>query len=505
MMRTKNSIRNVIASLSSNIVSIIVGFVAQAIFIKLLGSEYLGLNGLFSNIISMMAIVEMGIGSAIIYNLYKPIAENDIEKIKSLMKFYKKNYHLIALLVSIIGIVIIPFLPFITGEVTIHVNTTIVYLLFLLDSVFSYFLSYKRSILYANQKHYVVHIIHIAYTIILNLSQLLILYFTKNYYLYLIIKIVMRVIENLVITVIANKMYSYLNSKDILPLDKNVEKDIFKKVKALFFHQIGGFIVSGTDNIIISKYLGLVFVGLYANYFLIINSVQIIFKQIIQATTASIGNLLVTESVDKQYMVFKRIRFLNFWITTFSGISILIIMDSFISIWIGDKYILPTIVLIVLVLNYYQKSTRYTFVAFKEAAGIFYEDRFVPLIESLINIIASIILVKYFGLAGVFMGTIVSSLILWCFSYPKYVYKKLFSRSYIDYMKETIGYVFLFLILSNFTYYISTLVNFENIYFEFLSNILISLVIPNVILTLLFFKTDNFKYYLKLIKRKKLN
>ena len=503
-MRKKNSIKNMISSMGSNVITIIIGLVAQAIFIKLLGEEYLGLNGLFSNVISMLGIVELGIGNAIIYNLYKPIANNNIEEIKSLMSFYKKSYHVIAIIVLAIGFLIIQLLQFIVDidSVTISINVYLVYILFLIDIVCSYLLSYKRSILYASQKNYIINVIHIGYTVLLNVFQLLILYLTKNYYLYLIIKIIVRILENIIITIIDNKKYIYLLDKDIKKLDKKIEKDIFTKVKALFFHKIGAFVVLGSDNIIISKFLGLVTVGLYSNYYLIINAVQTLFGQALVALTPSVGNLLVTEKTEKVFEVFKKVRFINFWISTFSSIAILVIMQSFISIWIGDKYLLSVLVLMVLVFNLYQKLMRNSYSTFKEAAGIYTEDKYVPVVESLINIIMSIILVNKIGLAGVFIGTIASGLALWCFSYPKYVYKKLFERSYLDYAKETVSYILLFIIIATFTYYISTLINFSNIYLEFITNCLISLIISNLILVIVFIKNDNFKYYLDLVKRK---
>lgn len=498
-MRTKNSIKNIIGSMLSNILTIIIGLIAQAVFIKILGSEYLGLNGLFSNIITMLGIVELGVGNAIIYNLYKPIAENNISKIKSLMNFYKKSYRLIACIVAIIGIIIIPFLSFFIEEISIDINITLVYLLFLIDVVCSYLLSYKRSILYANQKNYIINIVHIIYTILLNTSQLLVLFFTKNYYYYLIMKIIMRILENFIISKIADKKYAFINEQSE-KLDKETEKDIFTKVKALFFHKIGSFAVLGADNIIISKFLGLVTVGLYSNYYLIINAVQTVFGQIITSFTASVGNMLVTESKEKCYDVFKKIRFFNFWLATFASSSVLVIMDSFISIWIGDKYILPLLVLEVLVFNLYQKLMRNSYMSFKEAAGIYYEDRFVPLIEATLNIIVSIFCCKLFGLAGVFMGTVISGLALWCYSYPKYVYKKLFDRNYIEYAKETIGYIILFVLIASGTYYLSTIITFSNIYLGFISNVIISLIVPNILLFIIFFKTDNFKYYSNLLK-----
>ena len=500
--RKKSSFKNMITAVSSNVLTIIVGLVAQAVFIKILGSEYLGLNGLFSNVISMLGIVELGMGSAIIYNMYKPIAENDHEKIKSLMQFYKKSYRIITLIISIIGIMIIPFIKYIVDieSVTVDVNVYLVYILFLLETICSYILSYKRSMLYADQKEYITNIIHMGYTIIVNTMQLTFLYFTHDYYLYLIIKVIMRLVENIVISSYVNRRYSYLLDNNVTKLDSKTEKDIFQKIKALFFHKIGGFIVSGTDNIIISKYLGLVTVGLYSNYYMIINAVQTVINHIIQATRASVGNLLVTESKKKQFDIFNKIRFVNFWISCFSSICIFVIMDSFITIWIGYKFVLPTKVLLVLVINFFIVSSRSTYGAFKEAAGIFYEDRFVPIIESLLNIVFSVIFVKKFGLMGVFMGTVASGLVLWCYSYPKYVYKNLFGRSYYDYIKETIYYLIVFVLIAGFSYSLAILISFENVYLQFISNVLIALIVPNVIMLLLFSKDENFKYFINMLK-----
>ena len=500
--RKKSSFKNMITAVSSNVLTIIVGLVAQAVFIKILGSEYLGLNGLFSNVISMLGIVELGMGSAIIYNMYKPIAENDYEKIKSLMHFYKKSYLIITVIISIIGIMIIPFIKYIVDieSVTVDVNVYLVYILFLLETICSYILSYKRSMLYADQKEYITNIIHMGYTIIVNTMQLTFLSFTHDYYLYLIIKVIMRLVENIVISSYVNRRYSYLLDNNVTKLDSKTEKDIFQKIKALFFHKIGGFIVSGTDNIIISKYLGLVTVGLYSNYYMIINAVQTVINHIIQATRASVGNLLVTESKKKQFDIFNKIRFVNFWISCFSSICIFIIMDSFITIWIGYKFVLPTKVLLVLVINFFIVSSRSTYGAFKEAAGIFYEDRFVPIIESLLNIVLSIIFVKKFGLMGVFMGTVASGLVLWCYSYPKYVYKNLFGRSYYDYIKETIYYLIVFVLIAGFSYSLAILISFENVYLQFISNVLIALIVPNVIMLLLFSKDENFKYFINMLK-----
>lgn len=498
-MRTKNSIKNTSVSFITNLLTIVIGLIAQAIFIKILGSEYLGINGLFSNIISMLGIVELGVGSAIIYHLYKPIAEENIKKVKALMNFYKKCYTIIALIILIIGLMITPYLNLFIEEVTIDINISLVYILFIIEIVCSYLLSYKRSIINANQKNYLVNFIHIGYLVILNILEIIILVLTKNYYLYLGMKIGMRILENVGITILANKLYPYLKNNNE-KLDENTKKDIFQKVKALFFHKVGGFIVLGTDNIIISKFIGIIEVGLYSNYYMIIDAVEKLFGQVIRVITPSVGNMLVKESAEKSFEIFKRVRFLNFWIATFSGISLLVVMNSFITVWIGSKYLLATCVLIVLVLNYYAKSMRSCHMIFKEAAGIYYEDRYIPLLESVLNIVASLILLKYFGLAGIFMGTIISSLALYCISYPKYVYKKLFNRSYLNYTKETLGYLSIFLVLAVITFKISRLIVINNAFLSLIINCLIAVVIPNLVLLIIFWHTDNFKYYLNLLK-----
>lgn len=476
------------------------GFISQAIFVRILNVEYLGLNGLFTDVLTMLSFFELGIGSAIIYNLYVPVSRNDIESIKSLMRFYKKAYNLIAVLILGFGLLLIGFIPTIVGEINVDINIYAIYMLFLVSTISTYLLSYKKSILYAYQKNYIINIIHIVYTIILNVLQLVLLFITKNYYMYLVVKILCQFAENIIITNIANKKYSYLKEKSVKSVDKNVEKNIFSKVKGLIFHKVGNAMVNGTDNIIISYFLGVSTVGLYSNYRLIINSVSTLFNQIISANTAGIGNLLITETKEKCFIIFKRIRFLNFWIAAFSGICIFIIIQPFIKIWVGKEYLLPLIVVFVLVFNYFQKTMRSTYNTFKDSAGIWIEDKFVPVIESTLNIIFSVVLLKFFGLAGVFMGTIISGLSLWCYSYPKFVYKKLFNRKYIDYAKETIGYIMLFLVLLVITYFVSLFFIVNNIFLQIIINILICLIVPNILLILIYMKSDNFKYFMSLLK-----
>lgn len=490
-----------LASAIANVVTVLLGIIARRFFVLILGDEYQGLNGLYTNVISMLNVVELGVGSAIIYSLYKPVNDNDIDSIRSLMAFYRKSYHLIGYTVTAIGLIIIPILPYITGEVTVDINATVVYLFFLGDAVCSYFLSYKRSILYARQENYIVQIIHIVCLIAARTTQTLILYITKNYYLYLVIMVALRVVENLLISSYVNRHYPMFDDKGAKPLEESVRSDIFTKIKGLFFHQIGSFVINGTDNLVITKFLGLVTAGLYSNYALIIDAVRNLAKQVIEAVTPSVGNLLVTESRERQFDVFRKMRFVNFWMAAFCGTCLYVLMEPWIIIWIGKERLLANSVMLILAFNFFQKTMRNVYISFKNAAGIFHEDRIVPIIESILNLSSSIILVKLIGLPGVFLGTALSGLVLWCYSYPKYIYRNLFGKSYRDYAKETIGYIAVFLGILFVTYYVAGLYTSGNTLMVLVVRLLVCLIIPNVIIIVLFHSNENFLYCVNLGKK----
>lgn len=493
-MRALNSVKNSFVSLLMSVVTILIGLITQKIFIQVLGTEYLGLNGLFNNILSMLTIAELGIGTAIIYSLYEPLAHKEYEKIKMLLKFYKNSYRIISLIIGAIGILLIPFLPTIVGENNISENITFLYLLFLCDTIFSYWLTYKRAILQADEKTYIINIIHIFYLIFMNTVQVILLLITKNYICYLIVKIMFRIIENLVITFIANKKYPYICDKNVSALNREEKSGILKKVKGLLFHKIGGFVVNGTDNIIISTFLGIATVGLYTNYYTIIGAVGGLFSQVFSSITASVGHLLTENNKIKNFVIYKNMLFINFWIYCFSTVALLCMMEPFISIWIGSDYLLATDVLIVLCINFYFQGMRKTIGVFKDAAGIFHKDRYMPIFESCINIVVSIVFVKLFGLKGVFLGTITSTLFLYFYGYPKYVYTPLFQRSTIDYLKEHLKYFLVLVFIGIFTFEISRYFTFFSSFEQLCINALIVFFVPNILMWLFFHKKEEFQY-----------
>lgn len=495
-MRTNYSIKNSITQFINNIITFLILLINRTLFIKILGIEYNGLNGLFTNILTVLNLFELGIGSSITYNLYKYIKNDDKETIKSIMCFYKKAYNYIALLILLIGLLITPFIKYIVKDITVDINIYLIYILFLLTTVSTYILSYKRNLIIANQNNYIINIIQIIYIIILNILQILILLITKNYYLYLIIKIICILLENIIINIKANKLYPYLLEKNIKPIKKEIKDNIINRVKALIIHKTSGAVTNGTDNILISAFLGITTTGLYTSYNYMITSVKKLFGNIIQTTTPSIGNLLIENNKEKNYQAFKKIRFLNYWITVFTSTSILLITEPFIKIWLGKEYLLETSVLITLTINYFQTMMRSTYGSFKDAAGIWIEDKYIPIIQLSVNLISSIILLNIIGLSGVFIGTILSSLVLWCYSYPKYVYINLFNKKLNNYIKETIIHIFIFILIITISFAINLLSN--NIFIS----ILISLLVPNILLYIIYRKTDEFIYYKKLVFKK---
>lgn len=428
--------KNTMSAFFGNVVNILVKFVLQKIFIDSLGVEYLGLNSVLTNIISALSIVELGISSAIIFNLYEPIKTNKIDVIKSLMKFYRKAYYIIALITAGIGVILLPFLHLIVRELVPGVNMYFAYLLILASTIASYLMSYRQSILYATQQGHITTNVQTITNIATALLQILLLLLTNNYYAYLTIGIISQLAKNFCLYKIAEKKYPILRDKDVKKLDKLIEKDIFKKMRALFIHKVSTFIIFSTDNIIISAFINVATVGIYSNYHMIFSAVETIFSQTLKALTPTVGSMLVDKDTLKNYKAFQKIRNINLLVSVVSSAGILLLADLFVKLWYGGEYVLGNFTIIVLVAVHFQRMMRECFSVFKEAAGIYHEDRFVPVVESLLNIVVSVVLVQWIGLPGVFIGTFVSSLALWCYSYPKYVYKKLFGRTYRQYAIE---------------------------------------------------------------------
>ena len=412
------------------------------------------------------------------------------------MYFFKKAYNFVVLTLLIVGLLIIPFLKYLIKDMPINVYIYLAYILFLFSTISTYISSYKRNIIYANQKKYILNIIEIVYIIVQSIIQIIILLFTKNYCLFLLVKIICILLQNVFISYMANRLYPFIKNDNIEILTDKIKNSIIKRVKAIFIHKTARSITNGMDNILISAFLGIKTLGLYVNYNYIIVTLKKVLLNIISSTGASIGNLLLEEDYNKNYIVFKRIILLDFWISVFSSICIYELSSLFIKIWLGESYIIGNLVVLLLAVNYFQSMMRETFNVFKEAAGIWIEDRFCPIVQCGMNLIVSILLLKAIGLPGVFLGTIISSGVVWLYSYPKYVYKKIFNRKIIDYYIELLKHIMIYVMILFIFFILNRIVNNDIII------MICSFVIPNLLLFILFFKTEEFTYYVDLITRR---
>ncbi len=499
-MRKKRSFFNMIGSFSSYVFSMIFTFITQAMIVKILGIEYSGINGLFTNILTMLSIAELGIGTTIIYKLYNPLAEDDKESIKSWMNFYKVCYRFIAVFVLVIGLFLMPFVPAIIGKVDVNENLKLLYFISLMDTVLSYCMTYKRSLLYADQKNYIINLVHIGYTIFMNLTQILLLILFKNYILFLLVKIFYRVLENIILNIYVNVNYPYIN-EPYTNLDKAEKKDVFSRIKSMLLQKISYVVNKGIDNIIITTLLGITASGFYINYNTVVSAITAIIFQIVSSMTASVGNLLTENNKEKTYLFYKRINMFNSVLTCIGVVGFLCAMQPFVVIWIGNKYLLSLPVLISFAIYIYSDSSRRTMTIYKDSAGICKEDKYTYIVMALINLFCSIILCKLIGMSGVILGTAISYIYLILYSYPKYIFKPLFEQEKISYYLENFRYALLILISSIVSFAIVSIINFDNYFMQFIFNIVVSIGICLIVFISMFRKTDEFKYYFKIIKK----
>ena len=498
-MRTKKAFKNVTASLVNNISISILRLISRTIFIKIIGDIYLGVNGLLSNVLGVLALADLGIGVAINYSLYQPLANKNTEKIKSLMNFYKKAYYIIALVITVAGLILLPFLDyFITGVSVPHMK--LYYLIFLANMTFGYLFAHRRTLIIADQAEYKITYIHALFTLLMTIGQIIILVVFKSYILYLFVQTVTVLTEHIVVNRFIKKKYPYLGEKNILPLQKEEKKEINTNVKALMFHKLGGYFVDSTDNIIIAKFLGLVKVGIYSNYFLLLNIINNFLVSGLWSTTSSFGNLNVSEKPKKKLETFYKLNFIGFSVFCVCTICFLNLFNLFIKdFWLGGKYLLGFSTVIVICLNFYIVGLLYVADTIKSSAGLYNKDKFVPIIQGIVNVVASVILVQYYGILGVFIGTTISHLVPIIIK-PIIIYKNLFDISFYDYYKKYIKQLVVLIFSGFVSVFILSNVSFANRVVNLLFATITSLIVPVVLILITYFKTEEFRNTVNHIK-----
>lgn len=501
--RTKNSIQGVIWGFIKNVVGLFLPFIVRTALVYSLGTKYLGLNGLFSTILNLLSVVELGIGGSITYHLYKPIAENDYASVKGLLNFFRKCYMIIAGIILIMGIMITPFLQYLVGEaseVPADLNIYILYFIYLFNTVCVYGLfAYKSALLQAYQKINICNMVGTITTFILYTTQILVLIFWPRYYVYVVLIPITTIINNTVISLVCDRLFPEYKDISVGKIKENQKKTIMSNVKNMIGHKVSTSIVFSTDTLFISSIFGLTTLGVYSNYSMIQNSINLFIAVFFNSILAGVGNTIVVKSKKEIYQDFKFVFFLNAWVAGWTSICLLCLMQNFIICWIGETFCFDFPIVVSLVLSFYFMNMRRVVTTYKDGAGMWREDRIKPYIEMIVNFALDVILVKYWGIIGLSAATIISQLFVATPWESNVVFKKLFLLSplkfWFDYIKLGAINVAAFLA----TYVLTILIHGNTVLTLFL-RAAICLVVPNVIIIMFYFKTDYWERVKNIIK-----
>ncbi|WP_203662646.1 lipopolysaccharide biosynthesis protein [Lacticaseibacillus sp. 53-4] len=413
--RKRASLQNASAAFITQIIMMICQFTVQTVFVHTLGARYLGANGLFNNLITFLSFAELGIGSAFSYALYKPLAEKNEAMIAGIMALFRKVYDAIGLIILAAGLVLSLFVPWFIQGGNDFPHVRLYFVLYLLSTVVSYFFTYNRSLLIADQKSYVDSVNQFAFSLARYILQVVFLLFFKSYIAYLVLMILSNLFSNLAITYRSHKQYPYLKTARKAKVDPNVLTEIKRNVVGTVSSKVGAIVVSGTDNILISKFLGLTLVGLYSNYALIMTSITRLLTQVFGSVIASFGNLGVVEknNTKKQLDMFDQFTYYNAFAVFFIGLVAYAFFPPFIRLWLGNKYQLPESTLFFIIINFVFSQFRPAF-NMVNAYGLFWGYRVKSIVEAVTNFGLSLILVRFtsMGIDGILLGTIVGNVLV---------------------------------------------------------------------------------------------
>lgn len=496
MSRTQNAVKNIFWGVVSQLSIFLFGFTLRTVFIYVLGSTYLGVDGLYTEILSVLSLAELGFGTAMAFSLYKPVADNDREKIVKLLDFYKTIYRVIAAIVAIAGLCIVPFLGYLVkGADWLTLRELRAYfLVYLFNTVVSYFVTYRYTYLNALQENYVQTKVDTTITIISYVMQITVIVFLKNFMIYLLTNSMILLASRIFIVLYLNKKYPIFKEKPKTKLSKEERKPIYTEVKGLAVHQFAGVAVHSTDNILISTMTsqGVTAVGLVSNYSMIMNAVLGFITMLFSSVTSGFGNLVAASTTENFRKVFKEINYVNFWIYGLCSIAFWILIPQFITLWIGaDKVIDQTAFLLIIVNCYFQgQSTVYNNA--RIAKGDFNKDKNWAVIQALTNLIVSVVCAQRYGIVGIYIGTVASRMIYVVFR-PYSTYKFLFEESSRVYYRKLVEYAIYVMIAASLTKFLVAKVAAEITIATFIKSAVIVAVVPNVVFLLLTMQSKEFK------------
>lgn len=499
MNRTKNASRNIFFGITLKIYQMVIPFVMRTAMIYLLGIEYLGLNSLFTSVLQVLNLAELGVGSAMVYSMYKPIAENNSVMICALMRLYKIYYRIIGIVILAMGVILLPLIPnLITGDIPADMNVYILYLLNLGATVLSYWLfAYKNSILQAHQRTDMISKVMLFTETVKYLLQIGTLAIFHNYYYFVIVILVTQVMTNIITAKVSDKMYPQYQPKG--ELSKEMIKQINQRIRDLFTSRIGTIIVNSADTIVISAFLGLTVLAVYQNYFYLITAVIGLISTVFTSVTAGIGNSIVVETREKNFQDLNKFTFIITWISGVCVSCFLCLFQPFMKVWVGKELLLDFSVVICFCIYFFVYEINQLLNTYKDAAGIWHMDRFRPLVTALTNLSMNLIMVQFMGIYGIILSTVLSTLFVGMPWLLYNLFTTLFEKmQFIPYLKKLFFYVGIVLLSTFVTYYICNLIQMPEILLIPV-RLVICLIMPNIIFFVAYHKTREFKASAQLI------
>lgn len=434
--RTINSAKNIAFSIANQLLNIFLAFISRKVFIICLSVDYLGISGLFGDIFSMLCLADLGFGTAMTFSMYKPLAEHNYDRLAGLINFYKKVYRIIATAITVIGLALIPILPYLVNTETEIEHLNLYYVLMLANVVSSYLVVYKTCIISADQRSYLTTKYTGIFNILKTIASVIILLLTRNYTVYLLLQVAFTYSTNFFNSHIAEKQYPFIKKKIVLP--KEETKGIFSNITSVFLYKISSVLINATDNTLISVIVSTTAVGMYSNYTIVSNKIYNIVNTVFYSLTASIGNLIVKETQEKRYEIFQIMQSVSLILSTFCLSCLLFLQEDFIRVWLGEEFVLDRMILYAMLTNFYFSIILMPIWVFREATGLYRKTKYVMLATALINIVVSIILGKLIGLAGIIFATSISRLVTYFWYEPFLLFRKYFGKSCAVYFRGII-------------------------------------------------------------------
>lgn len=496
--RTYNSKKNVFYGFLVTILNTLVAFVNRTFFVKCLGLEYLGLNGLFTEVVTMLSLAELGVGMAINYSLYKPIHDNDYRKINQLMALFRKTYNLISIVILVLGIIILPFIHIIVKGTSFDLAyIRLVFLLFVINTSVSYLFSYNTSFITADQKQYIVSLTTSVFKIVFTVIAIIILVFTKSFVLYLVLLILQTFLTNVYLTYYVKSHYSFINFSDKLPVEER--NRVFKDIKNIFIKRVSGVITSSTTNVLISALINTIQVGFYSNYLMIFSVIRTLNKQFSNGIKASLGDVSVSEAPNNCILILRRLTFLFFGFSLVVCSGLVALCSDFITIWIGSEYVMKDSIVLVAVVILFIEICSEPLWQYLEVSGLFKQDRNIAIIASVINLAVAIICGFQWGMIGILLGTLSTQIIQIIFK-SRLLFNNRFYFSSKGYLLFWAKIFFSFAIVIVAQLLLNRCLHFDNWLVSFIIKGIAATFFAIAALLLVFWKTPEFKYSICLFK-----